>query len=1419
MEANEKDREAIQTQLEVLRFLSDSTDDYLFSWNFQEDRIYFPGPIWKRYAVMEQGETICSVDDWCKVVYEKDLPMLQNEFERLRRGEVKKHNMEYRLVDREGNRVWISCRGQCQLDRQGNPIRMIGRVSDTVLAGEVDALTGLFTSARLQKDIKVVLAEGNACFLVLLGVDNLKNINIRRGRDFGNKLLQTVADTLEKCVDTGLRIYRINGDCFAVNFPVLERSDVEVFYERARGLLKDYCTVSAGAVAYHNHPGEDPSSLYQYAEEALDKAKRTGKDTLAFFSSKDYGEKLSTIELQEEIRQSVLNGFEGFYVCYQPQIHSRSYDVFGAEALLRYTSPSRGTVSPQEFIPVLEQTGMICQVGLWVLETALHQCCVWREDIPKMHISVNISYAQLAQKNITQTVLEAVKESGLPGEALTLEVTESMQLQDYAHFNKIFYRWKEAGIGISVDDFGTGYSSLGYLKGMEVDEIKIDRCFVSGIQHSAYNYRLLNNMIELAHSSQIRVCCEGVETREELATLEKLHPDILQGFLFHKPYSPEQFESCFIRKESPACISRKRMQKKLRGFHWTPNSFLADVASTPETLKTVLDAMDEVIYVSDLETHELYYLNSAGRRLTGVYDYHGQKCYKVLQGLDDPCSFCTNDCLRKDRFYIWERDNKLLNGHFILKDKLIPWRNKVARLEIAIDVTEHEMVSRQVQEKLDFAQSVLACAQVLAEDRDMKRITLHMLQLVGEFYQADRAYIFEPDEKDQNFWNNTYEWNREGVESEQENLQKLPRSVLQRWLDIFSHQKAVVISDMEELKESAPDEWEILHPQGIRRLLAAPIWKKKTVTCFLGVDNPRHCMADDSLIRMLVLFLNNRFHHNETEERLGELLNLHYRDVLKNTELGLWSVRMDPKLGRRELFADETMRRVLGLKEDLPPEECYRYWYERIKKSEFEYVDGALKKMIESRRVVQLEYPWIHPTLGEVIVRCIGVRGEDTDGLICLEGYHRIVSGMERAVSLPGEAAGDSFEFNRSKSTIYFHTRRMLVEGSQLRQENFPQCWVEEGIVHPHFAQRFIELFEDAPHHSDTDSVEILLRGKSGNYEWFKLRIYRVNDKEGNSASVKVLLDAADPQRVLQLENMRIRDFYRASLSDAIAYAEVDLESNQIRAAGGLWTGYEKAVLAKGENILAFMMERVKEQVRLHDELPPDNVPGSNWRGLLPAPPGTHRMRYQRLLDGCWNWVELVAHTFREEFTENRYGLLYLRNIDLQMRQELAHRDAARRDPLTHVYNRATFRSEVEEYMSDVGRNRQGIMILLDVDNFKRINDRFGHLEGDRALRRVTELLKSVFRSDDLIGRLGGDEFMVFIKGGIQRAALEERVQSFLSALQKDGSEPITCSAGIAFVSGENFSFEESICQADMALYKSKKMGKNHFCYSESSCP
>lgn len=1404
----------VEAQLEVLRFLSESTDDYLFLMEFRHRRLYFPGGIWEKYALKKQGDGWCTLDDWAHIVYERDRPALIESIEQIYHCERQEHNMEYRLVNKEGKLVWISCRGRCQMDEAGKPIYMIGRVSDTILERKVDPLTGAFNGSALSEEIEAIRLSGKPDFLLLLGVDNLKHVNLRHGWERGNSILHTVMDILEMQIPAGVRIYRMNGDCFAVNLPVETEKEVQEVYDHVRDcLVQEDCTVSGGAVAYHRYGGEDAGTIYQYAEEALDRAKRMGKDNLAFFSWRDYEEKLSTIELQEEFKQSIQNGFEGFSLRYQPQVRSCSYEIYGAEALLRFTSPTRGNISPVEFVPLLEQNGMICQVGLWVLETALAQCLEWRKTIPHMHISVNISYVQLAQQNVAQQILDALKRSGLPGDALTLEVTENMQLQDYPHFNRIFYQWKRAGIQISVDDFGTGYSSLSYLKSLEIDEVKIDRCFVSGIQHSAYNYRLLSNMVELAHDSQMKICCEGVETEEELEVLEELHPDLLQGFYFHSPCTGEEFEELYIKSYTPEYQASMAAREQACQLKWGKHKMPGDMSPTTESLEMILESMDEIIYVSDPVNYELYYLNTVGCGLTGVYDYKGQKCYKVLQGKESPCEFCTNDRLKKDSFYIWERDNQLLNRHYILKDKLIDWRGKSCRMEIAIDISKQEILSQSVQEKLDFAENVLACAKVLTEVTDMEQATQEMLGLVGEFYLADRAYLFEPAPNNSDAWSNTYEWCRKGVTAQRDNLQSVPAVILRRWLNLFDRDESVIMLNLDDYRESDPEEWENLSKQGIRRMIATPIRRQGRLYGFLGVDNPRHCIEDDTMMRMLTLFVANRFRRNETEDRLGELLNLHYQDVLKETRLGLWFIRCDPNSGRQEMFADETMRQILGLERELPPEECYQHWFSRIGEAYRNYVDFAVENMMHSGRPVQLEYAWEHPSRGEVMVRCIGIRTKDSDGMICLEGYHRIISEVDQPRFLPTTKCGEQFEFDEQTKSICFYTKRSLLAGEELREHDFPQCWLERQMVHPHFAPRFAALFHKVRQTEDVDE-EMLLRSKQGSYTWFKVCIRHPSRGAQNQDNILVLLNPAEHGRLMELENIRIRDFYRASLSEAIAYAELDLESEQINNAGGLWAGYaEESRQSKG-NILGFMLERAEGCIRLKDQKLISDIT-DEWKNLLLTDKeATHRFRYQRLIDGQWRWVELVAHTFREQFTENIYALLYLKDKDTQIRRELAQREAAQRDPLTNVFNRNAFKHQVERYMMDSVEERVGILLLLDIDNFKSINDKFGHLEGDQALKYLTALLQKIFRSGDLVGRMGGDEFMVFIKDNLSRPVLEQRLDMLYSALEQYEKVPISCSVGIVQVLTKGFSYDKCVHLADVALYESKKRGKGKFSYA-----
>ena len=1401
--------------LNILRFLNESSDDYFFLWEFQSDRLYFSGSIARRYDLPLGPEGWCAVADWCAIVYDKDLPALAEELDKVRRGILPDHNMEYRLLDREGNRVWINCRGKSQLGADGAPLLMVGRVSDSALVRKADPLTGAFNALKLTEDMDALIAGGAPHYLLLLGVDNLKAINIKHGRPHGNRLLKLVAETLEDVTDMA-RVYRLGGDCFAVNLPTGSREEVEEVYRQVRERLADHCTVSAGAVSYQECLSGDGGALFQYAEEALDKAKRTGKDTLAFFSAADYERTLSTLELQEELQRSVQNGFGGFSLHYQPQLRLGHHQIFGAEALLRYTSPTRGAVSPAEFIPVLEQTGLICPVGLWVLESALAQCRAWRSRLPEFHISVNISYAQLAKEGVTQAVLEVLERSGLPGDALTLEVTESMQLQDYPHFNKIFYQWKKYGVEISVDDFGTGYSSLGHLKSMEVDEIKIDRCFVSGIQHSAYNYRLLSNMIELARSSQIRVCCEGVETAEELSTLEELHPDLLQGYLFARPCPPEEFASLYLQPRRPefqAPLAPKGAPGRRNGDRGQDSP----VPAARDELDTIIGALDEIIYVSDPATYELYYLNPAGRRLTGVYDYKGRKCYKVLQGRDDPCDFCTNHCLKPECFYAWEWENPYLNRHFLLKDKLILWRGKPARLEYAMDVTDQELVSQAVQEKLDFAQNVVSCAQSLAAEPEMERAIQQMLSSVGEFYQADRAYLFQPDTARGEHWSNTYEWCRNGVSPERDNLQSLPEALLRRWMEFFSQGASVVIPNVDAIQSTSPREWQDLSAQGIRRLIACPIRVDGQLLAFIGVDNPRHCVTDDAQMRTMTLFIASRFQRNAAEERLGELLDLGYRDILRATEVGLWFIRLHKDGTPNEMFADENMKHILGLGRDATPQECYQHWYSRINDGYYHYVNLSVEHMLQGDQVVQLQYTWNHPTMGEVLVRCTGVRARAAGDADCLEGYHRIVSNMAQPRFLPDTPSSEMFEFNERKGTIYFHTQRHFLFGDAQREDGFPRCWVDSGMVHPHFAQRFQETFRQVGTRANEDGWELLLRSPVGEYTWFRLKTRHLGRDAQDQDTILVLLDPANQQRLLELENLRLRDFYHASLSEAVAYAEVDLESGQLQAAGGLWEEFMTRDWQEEGSFLAFLSRQVRQTGQLPEEAPGDLwlfQDQVDWPAVFRRGERTQRFTYCRSFGAERRWVELVMHVFQEQFTETMYALVYLMDIDVAKRRELAQKEAADRDPLTGVYNRNAFEAAAQAFMSGGPEPRRGALILLDIDNFKDINDRFGHPAGDAALKRLTGLLKSTFRSRDIIGRLGGDEFMVFLKGPIRRDILDQRMDALLAALWADREMPLSCSAGVCFAQGENFSYTDCLLRADMALYRSKQVGKSRYCYA-----
>lgn len=557
----ELSQEVLEGYKHALEILSQSTDDFLFLHDMTEDKLWFYGNVDKDFAIRESGSDTNTIAQVMQVVYPGDRALLQRDLDALKNGEKDVHDLDYRWVNVRGQIVWVNCRGKVITDGHGKPAARIGRVSQIALRHMYNPLTGLFNQVKMMQKLKEVLQQKQGGYLLLVDVDDLSVININHGRAYGDGILKELATALESH-SLVRNVYHTERNYFAAWIASNAESDVRAVYESLQQLMAEKCTISAGAAAI-SAVFSTESNLYDAVKIVLRKAQSVGKNTLAFFSYAEIEQKLQDMELLEELRERIALDCEGFSLLYQPQVKSGTYALHAAEALLRYRSRSGEMVFPDRFIPLLEQSGLIIPVGAWVLRRALLQCKQWRKSVPHMRISVNFSMVQFRDPTIVEQVKEILRETGMSGKALTVEITESIPMHELDEFSKTIALLKEEGIEIAIDDFGTGYSNIAYLKQLDVDEIKIDRMFVKDIEKDTYNYKLVSNMLDFAKMNVLRVCCEGVETAKELAVLESGSPDLMQGYLFDKPCDEKTFAERYVDSATEKFKARERFVENL----------------------------------------------------------------------------------------------------------------------------------------------------------------------------------------------------------------------------------------------------------------------------------------------------------------------------------------------------------------------------------------------------------------------------------------------------------------------------------------------------------------------------------------------------------------------------------------------------------------------------------------------------------------------------------------------------------------------------------------------------------------------------------------------------------------------------------------------------------------------------------------
>lgn len=408
-----------------------------------------------------------------------------------------------------------------------------------------DSLTKLANRTWLMEYLQISLVQAKRhhkqLAILFMDLDHFKFINDSMGHGEGDELLKQVAKRLTDTVYDSDLVARLGGDEFVILLSDIEVSNVSLVADKVLNLFEQpffvggryqRVTTSIGICLYPED-GEDTQTLLRKADTAMYHAKALGKNSYQFFTEAINQRLVWRVEMEKDLIQAL--DYRQFHLVYQPQVSTVNGTVVGLEALIRWQHPVKGLIPPSEFIPIAEETGLIFNLGEWILQTACWQTKQWLDLGFDLTVSVNLSARQLNQKNLLDVIKETLMQTGLPAQNLMLELTESMMMSNVeAHIEEL-QTLKELGVHVSIDDFGTGYSSLSYLKRLPIDELKIDKSFVDDIDSDENDRDIVRSIISLGHNMRLNVIAEGVEKQSQVDFLKDNGCDIIQGYFYSKP--------------------------------------------------------------------------------------------------------------------------------------------------------------------------------------------------------------------------------------------------------------------------------------------------------------------------------------------------------------------------------------------------------------------------------------------------------------------------------------------------------------------------------------------------------------------------------------------------------------------------------------------------------------------------------------------------------------------------------------------------------------------------------------------------------------------------------------------------------------------------------------------------------------------
>lgn len=575
IQASQNDFHLLNEELKVseqyYKSLFNTNSDFIYSTDLQ-GQFSSVNPAFEKIFGYSKAEIIGkSILKFC---ISEDVPKVRMHFQKALKGKEQYYNINIKLKSGETNlfqlkNIPIIVNGECVgIYGIGRNITDQRKIEEKITElANYDHDTGLPNRMKFTEQLEEMLlrAKKKKRMLAVLSVDidRFKIINDSLGHSAGDMILKELAFRIEKVLPSGAYIGRFGGDKFTV--ALSKDVHVDDVMKTAKSILQeivnpvfyggqDYFVTASIGVSFYPEDGLDDQILLKNADIATNLSKKHGGNRVTFFSTEMNDKAMNRLELESYLRKALQKN--EFYLMFQPLIDLDTGEIFGSEALIRWNHPKHGLISPANFIPLAEETGLIEEIGSWVLRTACKENKKWQLlGNENLSVSVNVSAYQFQQPGFLKEVKRALNESNLAPHSLTLELTESTMLSNVDYSIQTMQAIQKLGVKVSIDDFGTGYSSLSYLKDLPINTLKIDRSFINNLRVDTSDIAIVKAIITMGHGLEVKVLAEGVETKEQIDLLKELKCHYAQGFYIHRPLLTTDFEKGLIEQQ---CIRNKK---------------------------------------------------------------------------------------------------------------------------------------------------------------------------------------------------------------------------------------------------------------------------------------------------------------------------------------------------------------------------------------------------------------------------------------------------------------------------------------------------------------------------------------------------------------------------------------------------------------------------------------------------------------------------------------------------------------------------------------------------------------------------------------------------------------------------------------------------------------------------------------------